>query len=61
MFRPDPNGYSIDEVVAKLADALKEVPADSSRAQRLADMIERLERLRESPESPVPGPRVRER
>jgi len=51
MFRPDPNGpHSIEEVIAKLADVLRDIPADSSRGQRLLDMIARLRKLRESEE-----------
>ena len=33
MFRPDPNGeHSTEEIVAKLSDALTDVPLDSPRA-----------------------------
>jgi len=43
MFRPDPNGErSVDEVIAKLADALADAPPDSARAQKLAEMIREL-------------------
>jgi len=43
MFRPDPNGeHSIEEVIAKLTDILADVPHDSPRAQKLAEMIRGL-------------------
>ena len=43
MFRPDPNGeHSIEEVIAKLTDILTDVPHDSPRAQKLAEMIRGL-------------------
>jgi hypothetical protein len=46
MFRLDPNGErSIEEVIAKLTDALAELPPDSPRAQRLADMIRGLREM----------------
>ena len=43
MFRPDPNGeHSVEEVIAKLTDILTDVPLDSPRAQKLAEMIRGL-------------------
>jgi len=49
MFRPDPNGtHSLEEIIAKLTEVLKDVPPDSSRAQKLADMIDRLLETKQS-------------
>jgi len=46
MFRPDPNGaHSVEEVIAKLTDALTDVPPDSPRAQKLAEMIRGLREI----------------
>jgi hypothetical protein len=47
MFRPDPNGaHSVEQVIAKLTDILTDVPHDSPRAQKLAEMIRGLEDVR---------------
>ena len=44
MFRPDPNGeHSVEEVIAKLTGILTDVPDDSPRAQKLAEMIRGLQ------------------
>ena len=38
MFRPDPHGeHSVEDVIAKLTDVLKDVPDDASRATRRDD------------------------
>jgi hypothetical protein len=43
MFRPDPNGeHSVEEVIAKLRDALTDEPPDSPRARKLAELIRGL-------------------
>ena len=44
MFRPDPNGeLSVDEVIADLTALLADVPPDSSRAAKLAEIIRGLQ------------------
>jgi predicted ATP-grasp superfamily ATP-dependent carboligase len=46
MFRPDPNGErSVDEVIAKLTGVLVDVPPDSPRAEKLTEMIRRLQQI----------------
>lgn len=46
MFRPDPNGeHSVEEVIAKLTDILADVPDDSPRAQKLAQLIRELREI----------------
>lgn len=47
MFRPDPNGHSAEEIIAKLSDVLADVPPDSLRAQKLAEMIRGLQKRTE--------------
>ena len=47
MLHSDPSGYSVDEVIAKLTDALRAVGADHSRARKLAETIERLRQMRD--------------
>jgi hypothetical protein len=43
MFRPDPSGeLSVDEVVADLTALLADVPPDSPRALKLAEIIRGL-------------------
>jgi len=47
MFRPDPNSaHSVEQVIAKLTDILTDVPHDSPRAQKLAEMIRGLQHVR---------------
>jgi hypothetical protein len=49
MFRPDPNGkHSVEEVIAKLTGILTDVPDDSPRAQKLAEMIRELRETRKA-------------
>jgi hypothetical protein len=45
MFRPDPNGASVEQVIGKLTDILMEVPHDSPRAKKLAEMIRGLQEI----------------
>jgi len=54
MFRPDPNGlHSRQEVIAKLTEVLQELPSDSPRAERLVEMIRKLqEAITENIDSP---------
>ncbi len=63
MFRPDPNSaHSVEQVIAKLTDILTDVPHDSPRAQKLAEMIRGLENVRQArhTEASAPAPtRVR--
>jgi hypothetical protein len=43
MLRPAPNGeLSVDKVIAELTAILADVPADSPRALKLAEIIRRL-------------------
>jgi hypothetical protein len=43
MFRPDPHGeLAVDEVIADLTALLAEVPSDSPRALKLAEIIRGL-------------------
>jgi hypothetical protein len=43
MFRPDPNGeLSVDEAIADLTGLLADVPPDSPRALKLAEIIRGL-------------------
>ena len=43
MFRPDPRGeLSVDEVIADLTALLANVPPDTPRAQKLAEIIRGL-------------------
>lgn len=43
MFRPDPNGeHSVEDIIAKLTGILADVPADSPRARKIAEMIRGL-------------------
>jgi hypothetical protein len=46
MVRLDPEGErSAEQVIAKLTDILADVPVDSDRAKKLAEMIRGLEKL----------------
>ena len=59
MFRPDPNGaHSVEQVIAKLTDILTDVPHDSPRAQKLAEMIRGLQDVRkeQAGKAVVPAP-----
>ena len=45
MFRPDPNGpHSVEQVIAKLTEILEGLPADSPRAEKVAEMIRGLKK-----------------
>jgi hypothetical protein len=53
MFRPDPQAaHTVDETIAKLIAIMKELPSDSPRAQRLADMVRRLNASQPSTDHP---------
>lgn len=44
MFRPDPSGeLSIDEVIADLTALIADIPPDSPRALKLAEIIRGLQ------------------
>jgi hypothetical protein len=54
MFRPDPNGaHSVEQVIAKLTDILTDIPHDSPRAQKLAEMIRGLQQVQKEPVAPA--------
>jgi hypothetical protein len=57
MFRLDPSGeHSVEEVIAKLTDILADLPPDSPRASKLAEMIRVLRKTAKEPHTEEDAP-----